>query len=132
MVLPSNALTLGLNLGLECDKVTHISPQLSQTLHESHVYQSPNVIKMINIFNNQQDIETELTVHHIPIFLWSDGCDTNGTSKGNSSSIKLITIHILHMPLMTNQHVFFVEVVKKKTNHHPIWKLMLEDIIFFI
>ena len=75
MVLPSNALTLGF------DKVTHVSPHMSQTLHESHIYHSPNIIKMINIFKSQQEIETELTVHHIPIFLWSDGCETNGTSK---------------------------------------------------
>ena len=77
MGLTSNALTLGFNLGLEIEKVTHINPHVSQELHDRSIYHSSNVIKMINTFNSQQETETELKVHYVPICLWSDGCNTN-------------------------------------------------------
>ena len=43
--------------------------------------------------------------------------------------MELVTIYMPHMPLINNQHVFAVAVTKNKTNHYPIWKLILENII---
>ena len=122
MTLPSNALQLGVCLGLDLEEVHCIDAHTIAKLLPRSIYQSPNIQKLITAFEGGNDLD----VYHVPVGLWSDGCDTGGTSKSNRSGMKITSIHIFN-DTMTPRHVFPIAIGPSKSDHEEVRKLILDD-----